>query len=122
MKATDLRIGNLLYNENIIVTIDARTIFDIWDDSGLKKYKPIPLTKEILLKSGFKKIQHSFCTDISLSHDAFGCASIEYYEKENCVWLDFEGVKTGQKIYFIHELQNLYWCLCKEELQINPNT
>ena len=51
--ANELRIGNLLYNDNVIVKIDARSIFDIWDDKGIKNYKPILLTEEWMVKFGY---------------------------------------------------------------------
>lgn len=54
MKANELRIGNLLNNDGVVVTIDARSIFDIWNDEGLKNYKPIPLTEEWLIRFGFQ--------------------------------------------------------------------
>lgn len=44
----ELRVGNRLYKDGIIVTIDARSIFDIWDKST--QYSPIPLTKKVLEK------------------------------------------------------------------------
>jgi hypothetical protein len=50
-----LSIGNLLKRNGIVVTIDARSIFDIWNDEGIEKlgYKPIPITMEWIEKLGF---------------------------------------------------------------------
>jgi hypothetical protein len=57
LKANELRIGNLLKRNGIVVTIDGRSIFDIWDDDGIVKlgYEPIEITENLLLKMGFKK-------------------------------------------------------------------
>ena len=50
-----LSIGNLLKRNGIVVTIDARSIFDIWNDEGIVKlgYEPIPITMEWIEKFGF---------------------------------------------------------------------
>lgn len=49
LKVNNLRVGNYLLKDGVTVTIDARSIFDIWSDENLnKEYKPIPLTEEWL--------------------------------------------------------------------------
>src|SRR5690606_41374322 len=47
MKASELRCGNLIKIDGIVVQVDARTIFDFDSDGRVKE--PIPLTEEWLL-------------------------------------------------------------------------
>ena len=52
MNANELRTGNYILNDGVVVQADGRTIFDIWSGTS-KKYEPIPLTEEWLIKFGF---------------------------------------------------------------------
>ena len=47
LSVVDLRVGNYLMRDGVMVKIDARSIFDIWEQT--KEYQPIPLTEEIML-------------------------------------------------------------------------
>ncbi len=71
MEAKDLRIGNYIYNDKVVVQADGRTIFDIWSGEG--KYKPIPITDEWLFKFGFVKDD----TGVDMRHQDY----LEWYEK-----------------------------------------
>ncbi|MGK3945644.1 hypothetical protein ABK046_45785, partial [Streptomyces caeruleatus] len=62
IKASELRIGNYLKSD-VVVKIDARTIFDIWESS--KKYEPIPITELWLYKFGFEQRYHLWSIDIN---------------------------------------------------------
>jgi len=56
MKATELRIGNLLNKDGIVVVVDGVTILNFQSElTQCKHYKQIPLTEEWLKKFGFKK-------------------------------------------------------------------
>jgi hypothetical protein len=115
MKAKELRIGNLLYNDNVVVTIDARTIFDIWDDAGLKKYKPIPLTEEWLLKLGFEKIYESNYR-LKFDHKIHMECGYDFSKVEDKSEEGFRYFGKYIKIQHVHQLQNLFYSLCGEEL------
>jgi hypothetical protein len=117
----DLRIGNYLYNDGVIVKIDARTIFDIWDNNGLKKYKPIPLTTHLLEKCGITKKKNSeytidtydFCGyNLWYTEDETLRETLEYYDKKIFLFDD------KIKIEFLHDLQNLHRDLRKTNLEI----
>jgi len=108
MRINELRIGNLLYNDGVVVTIDARTIFDIWDDKGLKNYKPIPLTEEWLLKFGFGKELDNFFR-INKSN------LIEILFHDNGVLVTTQSVCLNH-IKKVHQLQNVFFALTNEEL------
>jgi len=68
----------------------------------------IPITEEILLKCGFKY-------DCDLVNSLCKCGI--WFNKKN-----MESTYLSQKlikINYLHQLQNLYWCLCEEELEVN---
>ena len=108
MTANELRIGNFLYNDKVVVKIDARSIFDIWDDKGLKKYEPIPITEQWILKFGFEK-------DISITTRNIYCnggfAIIQTISGNNYF---YEGIE----LKFVHLLQNLYFAITQKELEL----
>ena len=118
MKATELRIGSWLLDNGIMRKANASDIMqqckcDILEREYLKS---IPLSEEILLKCGFEmEVEESYWKTYK-----FNDITIE---------LDF---RTGQKlidVYFcgsivstteyLHQLQNLYFVLTGEELEIN---
>lgn len=113
MKANELRLGNLLKRGGVVVTIDARSIFDF--SSFDYQYEPILLTREWLERFGFE--QTFECGDDEIMSQ-FGRVKLskkklikgEYwsYPRQN------KGVWTA--IEYVHQLQNLFFCLCGEEL------
>lgn len=122
ISAKELRIGNILMKDGIQVTIDARSIFDIWDKSD--KYSPIPLTPEILERVGFEKTTHKL--------NEF---NIIYYDYRQGNWVlsvittgvevefapSFETIEDRQHIctiHYLHQLQNLYFALTG--IDLNP--
>ena len=107
MKATELRIGNLFYKDyptgKEIETVNEISNFFI-NSVGISSIKPIPLTKDWLLKFGFdgckspnKDIQ------VGLVDDEMSLA-----------WRVF----ILKKIQYVHQLQNLYFALTGEELTL----
>jgi len=120
MEAKDLRIGNLLYNDNVVVTIDARTIFDIWDNEGLKKYKPIPITEERLFELGFKKERESNFYKKNINHKGRIWINIKVDGGVGCEIGTLAGYSAGfVDCKHVHKLQNLYFALTGEELTLN---
>lgn len=110
MKANELRIGNLLYNDGVVVTIDARSIFDIWDDNGLGKYKPITLTPEWLERFGFESYLNS-----EYKKD---CLYIEILNDGTIEWCWGWNNEKSDPINYVHQLQNLYFALTGAELSL----
>lgn len=118
--AKDLRVGNLLNKDGIVVCIDARSILDIsYNYSEACKYKPIPLTPEILLKGGF--VGHYM-------GKSFGGATYSVYKLKG-IWVyvysdgrlrvySGSGSKEHKWILYVHQLQNLYYSLTGEELDL----
>ena len=120
MKANELRIGNWVNDESNTMPYQIRPndIFPLSMIENKGKAKPIPLTPEILGKAGFEKEPKK----------------IDIYSKSRIrLWVGFggrclaylieEGTTTGHyipnDIDFVHQLQNLYFTLTGEELQIS---
>jgi hypothetical protein len=116
MKASELRIGNLISwissgNIEKVMKIDINYV-NIVSESDLK---PIELTSEWLLKFEFNSIvskKRNFCIDWSVK-DKFEITEIHfnyfiYY------------VKNEEPIYVtnVHQLQNLYFAITGKELKL----
>ena len=124
LTANELRIGNYLNYQGKIIKVEGihnRTIYHSdrqFDQVGVEKYitfEPIPLTEEWLLKFGFgKSDEHEYGSN---EHDLFGFYYDYHFNKfyldtpEDNIYIPF--------IKYVHQLQNLYHCLCGNELQIN---
>ena len=122
MQAKELRIGNWVnwveYFDDTYIQITGMTsgnfedVYFTWEgeterDASITKgfIKPIPLTEEILLKSGFERI--------------FGGYKIE--TKQRYIHLHTYGGRIEYDtmiIKYVHQLQNLYFALTGEELNI----
>lgn len=48
LSVSELRVGNYLMKDGVMVCIDARSIFDIWQET--KEYEPILITEDILVR------------------------------------------------------------------------
>jgi len=131
MKVKELRIGNYVnyVSQKVIVlqtSIEGRNDWDVelgyFEDSigfprKINKITPIPITKEWLLKFGFKKEERKLYSlyvddnlDISLWSDI--------YFKNPTIELTCNGRVVCKDIKYIHQLQNLYFALTGEELKI----
>jgi hypothetical protein len=124
MKAKDLRIGNLVYfNEELLK-------FDFESGWNFDFIKPIPLTKEWLLKFGFEKViyesdETGYGNDYEL--DIKGVGLISYSDDFSCALF---GSKESSKdelgflpnwdnCKHVHQFQNLYFALTGQELTLN---
>lgn len=112
IQATDLRVGNKVHYDTG-ESIEVHTID--WNDIKMAElnnrmfninHKPIPITEDILLKCGFVRINSGWFRlgnlAINISFDT-----------------EWGGNWMGIRLKYLHELQNLYWCLCKKELDIS---
>lgn len=124
MKANELRIGNLVSyrgkKEGIVSNLGNtfETIRDFnylpYGSDDINEYEPIPLTKEWLVKFGFKVAEFEsfklkikgFTIMVDILGDIIDC----YLES------------IGTDIHYVHQLQNLYFALTNEELTINDST
>ena len=139
MDAKELRIGNYLNSDGKIIKVES---FDptkdfeelsctvqfkhfengkfVWYDSTWLDYlSPIPLTEEILIKAGLKNggYENLFWSK-KCKNGKFEINAMFYTNNTHAV-----GVRINDEIdvniEFIHQLQNLYFVLTGEELQIN---
>lgn len=117
MKAEELRIGNLLETTNNgIAHVTWGVIKDI--ESGDRYYKPIPLTEEWLIKFGFKSqsdffIEKNYYT-LKLPKKIFDYDNSLTVCDKNIIF----GYYGSIKIEYVHQLQNLFFSLTGEELEI----
>lgn len=112
MKASELRIGNFVH------AFGAKQEFfridELIDADAYDYIEPIPITEEWLLKFGFAMLKNS---------------SPQKWYKPNCTFFEFNKWKsmTGIKMIrcnrlgcadYVHQLQNLYFALTGEELEL----
>jgi hypothetical protein len=120
MKANELRIGNLIFNDfgevEPIYGVDEKGILTKVEENGWSmcfKPKPIPLTEEWLLKFGFEHIKNNWYNIFAVNN------TFNVY-----LFSDNEGFRVeivSQSITvlkYVHQLQNLYFALTGEELII----
>jgi hypothetical protein len=125
MKASELRVGNLLdtkEHKNVIVSaidsVDSEIgyywrlhYFGYWK---INKFQPIPLTEEWLLKFGFKKVSTNFENDFLIIHGNIKTGTFDFLLNiPNTTRYNVSVIK------FVHQLQNLYFSLFGEELRLN---
>jgi hypothetical protein len=138
MKANELRIGNLVdlgnriakvieINHLTCVVVDLEETQDTIED--YERSKSIPLTEKWLLKFGFRKNKDKRWMRGKSRYAIF---YFEYYAtgEDNCMWrIEYHDTdygrneykdcnQWGDRIKYVHQLQNLYWSLTGEELTI----
>lgn len=102
MEAKELRIGNKIMRHGLVVTTDEQTFWDIKNHP--EQYEPIPITEDWMIRLGFKR----------LGKDTFYLGSVKIHHRKR----GFVLAKRYRDLIYVHELQNLYYALTKEELQI----
>lgn len=122
MKSTDLRIGNwvwLMSRGKYYMLQDGHDIDEGCDSDDIE---PIPLTEDILLKCGFKKVE-DIQQDYSYVLNLKARLKIVYYLGDlNCasIFQDGKLIDLAHGIVCnLHSLQNLIHSLTNEELTIN---
>ena len=78
--------------------------------------QPIPLTEELLLRLGFEEYMSKNDIRISIG----GGVLLQFHFGVNQIecWIGDEISRTD--VYYLHELQNLYYSLTKNELTLKP--
>jgi hypothetical protein len=114
MKATELRLMNLIYNKQgntVYVNTNHLTILLYGIEN---EFKPIPLTEEWLLKFGFKWkgliAKGRYLTLFT------PCGKAIVYKESHFI---FTGVTIEVQTNYVHQLQNLYFALTGKELILN---
>lgn len=118
IQPNELRVGNCLLfkgNSTINVKLDRFDLSAIlYNEDEVLHYKPIELTEEILLKCGFKKAGTDKEVLMWLSDFYW------YSSSPNFVSININDcIDKVIKCTYLHQLQNLYFALTGEELEIN---
>jgi hypothetical protein len=109
LKAQELRIGNFYDHNGEYKQVTPNTIEEVWE-AQRTWCKPIPLTEDLVKKTNLENNNG------------------EYYFKDTHLYLDFSLGKcmlchfsgdSFRELKYLHELQNIYFCLMEEELTIN---
>jgi hypothetical protein len=125
MKATELRIGNLVYDkwanvakvESIGMHENVRISTKDYEFESNKIYDlfSINLTEEWLLKFGFKLDMVNFNWNAAIGENEIGDFKLALRYSERIGWF-FQSKCTVIK--YVHQLQNLYFALTCEELEV----
>ncbi|MDM1299938.1 hypothetical protein HXZ94_15690 [Empedobacter falsenii] len=111
MKDNELRIGNLVIYGGSVVKMNLREFTHFLRSP--ETYTPITLTEEILLKCGFEKREDGDYNLFKNSEvDIVICSDFNSWK---CDGINF----SVNYIKHLHQLQNLYFALTGEDLEIN---
>lgn len=123
MKASELRIGNLIYNciegmpmQEIEASVEIIQIISNRKDSN-KAFKPIPLTEEWLKRFGFE-MDETFTAIYKRDYLLFEFRgnAIRLCQEVEDDGTAFNGISFWFK--YVYQLQNLYFALTGEELTL----
>ena len=115
IQSTELRIGNYCLEDGKMYQVTLADFYNMHKDDGANRLQPIPLTEDILIKCGFVVIDGTNCH--RLKNDI--CDIIVYPSGHIELWNDIETIKINTAIKYLHQLQNLYFSLTGNELQVN---
>ena len=131
MKTNELRIGNWIkYEDKLVQVVQLSSLMILCQrdenqflvNCAPKEFQPIELTEEVLVNIGFEKIND--CYTLQNEYICFA------YYKDSFKQELVAGVKRKGKclchinelknydIKYLHQLQNAYYCLTSEELNI----
>ena len=116
MEANELRIGNW-YKHPMAFEPSQITDTD-FISSFIDKFEPIPLTEEWLLKMGFEA--DGYDGDYGKAYKVSGiwsCVDLQMWSNKEIHFVTNSGC-TVAKLEHVNQLQNLYFALTGEELQI----
>ena len=124
IQANELRIGNKVYfnlmQEVRVITISYHEI-RFAATHKINKYQPLPLTHEILEKAGFKNIGQDdlggWTNYIKESNVVCGDVVLSFGEAGQNLYVKHSNNSVAYCLY-LHQLQNLYFALTGEELEI----
>ena len=118
MKATELRIGNLILHDLDVNEVIAISKDDIVIDGFAGKsdsFQPIPITEEWIFKFGFEKVERNQWYSFYKLDDF----KVLIHTKDYSSMINWKDCSIEDKFnWTIHELQNLYHALTGEELEI----
>jgi hypothetical protein len=117
IKANELRIGNFFYPDvdgDAYAQITAKDILELYSDPIDDYYKALPLTEEWLIKFGFEKVENG-----CLFKNIINYWNFFLWEKSDYIDLVINKSSIRLSIKYVHQLQNLYFSLTGEELEVS---
>jgi hypothetical protein len=105
MNNKEIRIGNLINRNGLIVTVDEQTFWHMKNNPQL--YTPFLLNEGWLLKFGFEK--HEFDMGVA---PQYRWKNRLIVVRDGC----FVDYGTSTQLKHVHKMQNLYFALTGEEL------
>ena len=108
MKTKELRVGNYIFFSGVetqLIPADFKTQCRGLNGSEMPNIEPIKLTEEILLKFGFELVNKIGAIKRLRKNQLFQIRII-----------DTEIFYEHKRLDFVHELQNIFFCLCGEDL------
>ncbi len=123
IKATELRIGNLIYNTmGQVNKVNLDALKYIKEQKGIHQAKPIFLTEQWIINFGFNSIsENTDGTKNYWSKELDASIDVETHILSSKIEIGlkyriFERKRT-KSIVYVHELQNLYFALTGKELK-----
>ena len=138
LKPVELRINNYLWYEatiHVVCGIKEESVLSWWVNKGkanieynesldldpyidnISQYKPIQLDEQWLIRFGFRK-EKWFDNSDDLIIGLPVKAVYLFWEDNRVVMTDRHGYKLMVSIYYVHQLQNIYFSLTGEELSL----
>ena len=130
MNANELRIGNwaLLTKGDKSRPVSFASFLGLANvERSPNQFAPIPLTPEILERAGFGRIELISALEVELNLPPSAKPIIGYEKKVRELtlnWVEGDGIYLSgfsfdlPHVLYLHQLQNLYYALTGEELQI----
>tara|TARA_R110000803_G_scaffold121456_1_gene189570 strand:- start:214 stop:630 length:417 start_codon:yes stop_codon:yes gene_type:complete len=137
MKAKELRIGNLVHSKaDTVIMMSGWELYNMTVNENTNSetfLKPIPLTEEWLLKFGFdkpckydwyNKRYNTTCIEaneemtVSWNIKSKRLSIFDSMEETDMVNILSHPIYCAQDLDYVHQLQNLYFALTGEELEI----
>jgi hypothetical protein len=119
MKANELRIGNYVQDAGGRIQKISSSLLVAIIEKVITFSEPIPLTEEWMLKFGFEKTQKSYNGKIAAIID------FQLWQGYDTDYWNFSTVddrgdnnEVNVNLYFVHQLQNLYFALTGKELTV----
>lgn len=112
MEAKELRIGNYYNSHGTFKKVTPNTIEELFESKNRTWIQPIPLTEEILLKCGFIKEKE----ENKQFYQCYNKGNFQIHEDKGNFYYT---AQWWVKLKHLHSIQNLFFALTGEELEIN---
>ena len=118
IKTNELRIGNLVFLNDKQKVWEIMDGFDIDEMTENSTVDPIPISEEWFLNFGFNRITtNEYWFVIPLKDRSLNVSTVGSVEIKS--W-DMLCISIGCVCEYVHQLQNLYFALTGNELNIKP--